>query len=382
LSYQKFHAQQLFNGYGFLSSDTVLVTQQDGTVEALITLEDAGLDVQKVHGILTPGFINAHCHLELSHLKNAIAEHTGLVEFLLAVVKQRNHPQEVIQAAIISAEEEMIHNGIVAVGDICNGADTLLQKQQHRLAYHNFIEVSAWNPAVAAGRFNDAVQLAAKFSSISRTSICPHAPYSVSNDLWNLLGPTFINHIITIHNQETKAEEDLFRHGNGNMLHLYETLNIPNSHFKPSGLSSLQTVLPFLKQAQQLLLVHNTFTSKKDIEAVTTQFGQSVFFCLCPNANRYIENTLPPAELLIREQCNVVLGTDSLASNHQLSIAAEMQLLHQQHPSIAIEQLLQWATLNGAKALQMENSFGSFEKGKKPGIVSLDTSTWQAKRLL
>jgi cytosine/adenosine deaminase-related metal-dependent hydrolase len=95
----------------------------------------------------------------------------------------------------------------------------------------------------------------------------------------------------------------------------------------------------------------------------------------------YIENTLPPVRQFLAEKRNIVLGTDSLSSNYQLSIAEEIRTLRHHFPEIPLEIMLQWATLNGAKALKRDNKLGSFDKGKKPGIVSLDIDL-KPKRLL
>ena len=119
----KFKATQLFDGERLLD-DKVLITQSDGTIESIVAASDAGESVRELRGILMPGLINCHCHLELSHLKDVIAPHTGLIEFLCSVVTKRNFPAELIQERITAAEQEMYRNGIVAVGDIGNTADT------------------------------------------------------------------------------------------------------------------------------------------------------------------------------------------------------------------------------------------------------------------
>ena len=79
--------------------------------------------------------------------------------------------------------------------------------------------------------------------------------------------------------------------------------------------------------------------------------------------------------MLLKNECNIVIGTDSLASNHQLNILEELKTISKNFPNIPIETLLQWATINGAKALQMENELGSFEKGKHPGVVLIENIT-------
>lgn len=126
--YHKFKASQLFTGTEMLDENFVLIAQKDGSIETITKVEEAGEDVQQFNGTLCPGFVNAHCHLELSHMKGLIAEHTGLVDFVLQVVTQRHFPEEEILFAIEKAENDMLSAGIVAVGDICNNTLTLPQK--------------------------------------------------------------------------------------------------------------------------------------------------------------------------------------------------------------------------------------------------------------
>ena len=95
----------------------------------------------------------------------------------------------------------------------------------------------------------------------------------------------------------------------------------------------------------------------------------NAFWCLCPNANQYIEQTMPPIELLRSEKAKLVIGTDSYASNWSLSVLDELKTIHEHHPQIPLAEMLGWATINGAQALQMDKHLGSFEKGKKPGVV-------------
>jgi cytosine/adenosine deaminase-related metal-dependent hydrolase len=138
--------------------------------------------------------------------------------------------------------------------------------------------------------------------------------------------------------------------------------------FEATGLSSLQSVLPIFKKAHHGILVHNSFTSAEDIQAVHAAMDNA-FWCLCPNANQYIEQTMPPVELLRSEKAKMVIGTDSYASNWSLNILDELKTIQQYHPQIPLAEMLSWATINGAHALQMEAGLGSFEKGKKPGLV-------------
>ena len=376
MSYHKFQASQLFTGTEMLGPDAVLIANEQGQIETITTRKDAGEDVQQLEGVLSPGLVNCHCHLELSHMRGLIPEKTGLVDFVFKVVNERHCPDEEIQDAIALAEDEMLNNGIVAVGDICNNTLTVAQKEKQRLAYYNFIEVSGWLPAVAQTRFERSFQSYQSFEKIQhpgskiQQSLSPHAPYSVSNELWQRMFPHFENKTVTIHNQETAFEDALFKNGSGDFMRMYEMMQLDTSFFTPTGKSSLQSVFANLRAARQVLLVHNTFTAAEDLWFVNQQ-PAIVNWCICINANQYIEEALPPVEMFRKNNCRIVVGTDSLASNHSLSVLDELKTITRHFPSVPLKELLQWATLNGAKALQMDTTLGSFEKGKQPGVVLL-----------
>lgn len=342
----------------------------------MVTEKDAGDGVEQLNGVLSPGFVNCHCHLELSHMKGHIPRHTGLVDFVLKVVNERHFGEQEISSAIEKAEKEMLQNGIVAVGDICNNTLTIPQKIKGNLRYCNFIEASGFPPAVAESRFKRAVDIYNAYAALlPANSIVPHAPYSVSPEMFSMIDEFPGNGLLSIHNQEVAAEGELFEKGKGDFLRLYETMGIDISFFKPSGKSSLQTFLPAFKKSQSLILVHNVCITEEDLAFLKSQTLNSklqTVFCLCPNANVYISNLLPDVNLLMKNDMDIVLGTDSLASNDQLSILEEMKTLQKNFPGIELITLLKWATSNGARALHMNETLGSFEKGKQPGIVLIE----------
>lgn len=378
MSYRKLHATQLFTGLEMIPGENVLVLGEDGVVEAIVPLADAGDDIEYFQGILCPGFINTHCHLELSHMKAVIPEKTGMTGFIMAVMKDRHAAEPVILKAMEDAETEMLNNGIVAVGDICNTAVSLEQKKQGRLYYHNFVECTGFVPATAQDRFNQSVEVFNTFAPnygipVSSVSLVPHAPYSVSANLFEKICSFPGNQLLTMHNQESLDEALFFAGKKGELTTLYEHLKIDLSFFTPPQQSSLQSVLTHFRHNQTLLLVHNVHTTSNDLEAIknSTLKTSDCFLCVCPNANQYIGNGLPDINVLMESGLSLVVGTDSLASNHQLCILEELKTLHAAFPHISITDFLQWATINGARALQLEELLGSFEPGKQPGVLLL-----------
>ncbi|MDQ6844544.1 MAG: amidohydrolase family protein [Bacteroidota bacterium] len=375
--YRKFRADYLFTGTDLLDSHFVLVTDSEGYIQDVVNQSQVSEDIETLKGILSPGFINTHCHIELSHLQNKIPEKTGLTDFVYKVVTERHLDEEKIVEAIEKAIEAMYKNGIAAVGDICNNTLAISSKKNSSLLYYNYIEVSGWNPAIANERFEGSKLIYDQYLANGyKASIVPHAPYSVSAPLWEKITPYFSGKIVTIHNQETLAEEEFFLKGKGDLLSMYENMRIDNSFFKAPGVSSIQSFFKHLSAANSVILVHNTFIKQDDIDFINEHkpLRQTLSFCLCPNANKYIEDAFPPVLMLMKNNAHIVIGTDSLASNHELSILEELKTISKNCPCIKTENLLKWATLNGAMALQMNKTLGSFGKGKKPGIVLIENN--------
>ena len=392
MNYRKFQADKIFTGFEFLDPGHVLIMDEDGKVVEILAEMDAGEGIERYKGILCPGFINAHCHLELSHLKNAIPPHTRLIPFLLDVVGKREHDQALILDCIEKAEKEMAQEGIVAVGDICNTNITLHTKCKSKIRWNNFIEVLGMRDEKAEANllhyegilkaFTDATDNGegASFNS----SLVPHAPYSISNKTFEGINNRTGHQIISMHSQENPAEDELYTKGTGDFIQFFNTLGLNESPFPVTGKSSLRSCLPHFKNRQRVILVHNTFTAEEDIVFAMDHAKEhlsGIHFCLCANANLYIENRMPPIDCLIKNKAEIVLGTDSYSSNWQLSIASEIRTIRKELPLIPLQLILQWATINGARALERDDALGSFETGKKPGIVLLDNAL-QARRII
>lgn len=373
---RKIAATYIFPGNRPPIKNGILICKSNGTIVDIIDnngvlKEEHGLEFYS--GILVPGFVNTHCHVELSHLKGKIAEGTGIGGFIGKINTLRNEETQNIGKAIQIADRKMWAAGIAAVGDISNSILTLDTKLKSKIFYHTFVESFGFHPSRAEKAFDYAEFVCNEFyENKLASSIVPHSPYSVSRSLFEKIRKNALlkNSILSIHNQESKAEKQFYENRTGSIAHhLQNNLKIDISHWKPTGKSSLSSILQYLPKENNLLLVHNTFTEKSDIDELKRSRSlENTFFVLCPNSNLYIEDQLPPLSLFQKEKLNICLGTDSLSSNHQLSILAEMITLQQNFQNIELMELLQWATLNGAKALKIEADFGSLEVGKNPGV--------------
>ncbi len=375
--HRKLRGSKIFNGYDWLEEGSVLILNNKNGVIDIVKGEEAGENVERFEGILIPGMINAHCHLELSHLKDFVPKHTGLVNFLLTVIKNRQVNASQIQSCINDAEKEMQKNGIVAVADICNTTDALAAKKNSSLCWYNLIEVINLFDENLEKQLHHYKAVANEYTASSNNNCCnltPHAPYSVSTATHQAINDITKNALVSIHNQETKSENDLFKTGKGDFLNFYKELGVATPPFIPANKTSLQAYLPYYTNQQRVMLVHNTFISEEDVlfaKKHAKEYGLTLFYCLCPNANLYIENALPPIDLLQKYDCTIVLGTDSYSSNRQLNIASEIKTLTDHFPKLPLKTILKWATSNGAKALGHEE-LGSFDKGKTPGVVLLE----------
>ncbi|MFN0176873.1 MAG: amidohydrolase family protein [Saprospiraceae bacterium] len=354
--------------------NAVVITDNAGKILAIEPSENHDPVSVEIHqGILVPGFVNTHCHLELSHMKGKVDTGTGLIPFITGVVTQRNASAELIADAIEKAEQEMLDGGIVALGDISNAPDTFATKAKGRMRYYTFLELFDFlQDAGAEKTFVDgqAVYKQIELAPGSTRSMVPHAPYSVSKTLFekiNAFNPKS-DITVSIHNQETPPEEALFLEKKGGFLDFYGKFGISLDKFEATGQSSIYYALANMNPANRSIFVHNTLTSRTDIETAQT-WSPHTFWATCPNANLYIENRLPDYSAFLDTQARVTIGTDSLTSNWQLSILEEMKTIARYQSYVPFSTLLRWATLNGAQALGFEDTLGSLDVGKTPGIV-------------
>ena len=293
---------------------------------------------------------------------------------------------ETMATTIAAAEKEMLENGIAAVGDISNDTTSFAQKAKGNLRYHTFIELLEIRANEADTAMQNGKEVLAKVPSTARStaSLSPHAPYTVSGNLLQKISDFNKNEkqgIVTIHNQECAAENEFFQTGKGDFYDFYKALGFDiEQYFQHSNSNSLAYVLKHLSNKHKLLLVHNTFSTAKDIQLAHAH-SENVYWCFCPNANLYIENRLPDFDIFIKENAKITIGTDSLTSNWQLCILSELKTISKAAAHIPLADLLRWATLNGAELLGFEQDLGSLEIGKCAGINLIENIDLENLRL-
>ena len=373
---QYYTAQRIYTGDGGYLTNTIIVLDDKGWIVDL--LQDSQIEATKVksfQGIITPGFINTHCHLELSHMKSKVATGTSLIPFISNVVKFRDVDQSIVDAAIIEADKNMYQEGIVAVGDISNKADTARVKTSSKIQYYTFVEMfdfmQASMTAASIEQYEEVYKQHSNINGNKKTRV-PHSPYTVSENLYTHIAEnTTDQETISIHNQETAPEKEMFEFGTGEFFEFYKNFGFPLRDFKATGKTSIHYIIDNLPTDRKVLLVHNSLSTEKDIAAAETHFDE-VFWATCPNANLYIENRLPKYQNFKNQNAKLTIGTDSLTSNWQLSVLEEIKTILKYCSYLSFDEVLQWATLNGAQALSFDDVLGSIAKGKKPGLVHID----------
>ena len=329
------------------------------------------------NGLVVPGFINAHCHLELSHLQKKIPPKTGMAGFIERLQKIRN--SATIQQKInsqLAAIQELKKNGVVAIADICNSDDSRFAKEQFpEIQFHHFIEIFGLSKDAAIHQMNHASDLLKAFYN---ATITPHAPYSA--------GPELLRHtfqraeaVYSIHLLESEEEKQLFEQQEGALWELFSSWNLPVSQefYQKDIIKHISQGLP---NDASVLWVHNNYLTEKQIETIVHNFPNS-YFCLCPRANMFIHNKFPEFSTFYSVRNRLCLGTDSLAGTTSFDLLADAKIITDSN-IFSLGEIINMLTINPAQALHWSPRLGSFEVGKSPGFNQLYPIQIENPRLL
>ena len=346
--------------------------EEDGTITAVGQCE-AGEEVMP--GAIVPGFVNAHCHVELSHLHKKFRKGTGMAGFIDQINELRDWAgREVKQQLVQEWMDKMWNDGVSAMADISNDDSSFDIKKSHKMYTRTFLEVFGSEPEMCEGVMNDVTALKAVADEAGIDAApTPHSCYTMSPQLLSASAAAGLESgYLSYHSQESQEEEDLLISGSGAM---YENRKRSGMSTPPvTGESSLKYFLDRLADVkpapydENILLVHNVCLQQSDIDAVK-QTMNNAYFAICPLSNIFIHNALPPIDLMRKNGLAIALGTDSLSSNDDLDVMKELVCLHENFPQVPMNELFTWASRNGARFLGKDNVLGSIAVGKRPGIV-------------
>ena len=367
-------------------SKGLVILSDNGEVLEVRELREEEESTEFYNGILVPGFVNSHCHIELSHLQGTFQKGSGMAGF----IKQINMLRESVskEERIAALEREMLqlyNSGVSAMADISNCQESFQAKSSSKIYSRTFLEVFGSEPSNALEIMEGVNALATVAAGYGIDAApTPHSCYTMSPQLLEASSAKALEAgWLSYHNQESWEEEELIMNGTGPLAMSYKSRSLSTPPV--TGHPALLYFLERLKNAgaineQNILLVHNTFTNEQSIKAAKETI-KNLYWAICPLSNLFIHNSLPPLSLLMREHVSITLGTDSLSSNDVLSMVDEIKCIHKYFPTIELKDILEWSSYNGAHFLGKNGILGSFEKGKKPGVVLIDHIDWQKMQL-
>lgn len=338
-------------------------------------------------GAIVPGFVNTHSHIELSHLKGAFSKGSGMSGFINQINSLRDSVDKSGRINAIETEMRGLYRqGVSAMADISNCNESFECKSHSPIYTRTFLEVFGTDPKEADMIVEGALELCREAEEMDLDAApTPHSCYTMSPELLRAASVAGIKSgYLSYHSQESRQEEDLIRYGTGELAENYKGRGLPTPPV--TGTSALVYFIDNLKKIMRtpirghVLLVHNVAIDEESID-YALEWLKSPYFAVCPLSNIFIHNQLPPLELMRRKGLKITVGTDSLSSNDLLSMVAEMKCIQDHFPEIPFDEILKWATRNGAEFLGKEELLGSFEAGKKPGIVNIEGFDVQKMRL-
>ena len=351
---------------------------RDGRVTSIGECEDPEAEEIFLDGALVPGFVNTHCHVELSYMWKLFRKGTGMAGFIDQINALRDtKPLEEKVEDIRHWMDVMWERGVSAMADISNCDDSFLVKKESPMYTRTFLEVFGTEPEDCDSVMRNVLSLKKKADKLGLdASPTPHACYTMSPELLTAVSAEGLKSgYLSYHSEETEEEEDMIKYGRGAM---WDNRKAAGMSVPPvTGKSSLLYFLDRLKEShpdpfdEHILLVHEVCMDQEGIDAVKSVMRHP-FVALCPCSNLFIHNALPPVDLLRGSGLRLTVGTDSLSSNDDLDIVKELFCLQSHFGDVTTEELLTWACLNGAEFLSKESTLGSISVGKRPGIVFID----------
>ena len=351
--------------------------EEDGTVIRTGVCPDPAAEPVFCDGALAPGFVNAHCHVELSYMKGLFRKGTGMAGFIDQINELRDTKSLEEKVRDLSeAMDSLWEQGVVAMADISNCDDSFAVKARHPMYTRTFLEVFGTEPEDCAAVMDGVRRLKTVADGFGIDAApTPHACYTMSPELVTAVSVEGLKSgFLSFHSEETEEEEQMLKYGSGKMWENRRKagMSVPPVTGKSSLLYFIDRLLagrpaPF---DEHILLVHECCLDQEGIDAAKTVMNHP-FIAVCPLSNLFIHNALPPIDLMRRNGLKICVGTDSLSSNDDLNIVDELYCLQRNFPEVPLGEILTWASRNGAEFLA-KPEFGALEPGRRPGLALID----------
>lgn len=297
--------------------------------------------------ILFPGLVNAHCHLEFSGLKGEIEPGLSFTEWVKTVgASRRGRPENGIDL--------LLRGGTTTVADHCNPNTPPIETPFRRIV---FWEVLGAHPE----RGRESLRKARERAEKEGGYVTPHSLYAVHEEV---LEEIFMETppLRSIHILESADEDRFFRQQSG-PLAVYAQERGGDLSFPVS--SPIKWLAANHWLSPNTLIVHGNYLNSEEIDLLQ-RHGAGVIHA--PGSRRFFGHKPFPLVELKKRGIRIALGTDSLASNEDLSMLREMRFLHE---TVGADEILQMATIEGARLLKMDREIGSIEPGKKADLVAV-----------
>ena len=348
---------------------------EDGTIVCAGVSPDPETEPDFRKGLLVPGFVNSHCHLELSHLKGKFSKGSGMSGFINQINELRDFTSvENRKAEAARWMDALWRQGVSAMADISNCDETFALKSSSPVYTRTFLEVFGTEPQDCAQVIDGVRKLTAEAREYGLDAApTPHACYTMSPELVTAASAEGLSAgFLSYHSEESQEEEDLMISGTGALADNYRGRHLSTPPV--TGKPSLMYFVDRLREVHEppfeehVLLVHNVCLTQEALD-YTLGYLKNVWWAICPLSNIFIHNALPPVPLMRKNGLRITVGTDSLSSNDTLDIVREMYCIQEAFPEVPLAEILAWATYNGADFLGKTGTLGSISPGKKPGIV-------------
>ena len=322
------------------------------------------------HVAVLPGLVNAHTHLELSWMRGKIPPSDSMPAWAQQLIALRREQSREPSAPIAAAIAEARTSGTALVGDVANtlAADHLLRDSP--LAGAMFYELLGFNttePEQLVANARDALDALQPQAQWTRT-IVPHAPYSVSPDLFRAIGKAAGDRPMSIHIGESRDEITFLRNATGSWRHLLDRLGAWSDRWEPPGCGPVEYLDRLGLVNERLMAVHGTQLPDEELRRLA---GAGATLVTCPRSNRWTGAGTPPIEGFYSSGVRVAIGTDSLASVEDLNLFGELAYMRDLAPHVPAKRLLESATIAGATALGFGKEFGTIEPEKRAALIAV-----------